>query len=425
MSYSAELDRHIDAHFKPTEFRDLISGAKIDEVKNQMNPFCQVSVNIPAHHAEPRLRRTLAKYAQQASDTFPRSFFEIAVLVNGAAGVDLPSSPAYQGVLEAKDAHPKLNIKLFSKNYGNNGTTIGHIRSDLATLTMVRAAQYGMPLENLVLVTNDADLVNIPANYLQNIHDRFTGDESLAGMTGPVLYPKASLGSDDLALSVQRFMDFWETILRKRHGHRTMRGGNSAFRASSYIEAGGHAKKSRVSENRPLLAKFNSNDPGSVVFDRGMWIETSPRRHLTAIAKGEKVSTKHNNFGKDGDLAEEYRQTTGKLELSKKRFNVLDPRFRKALQDELQTVFHYDLFWAFSRMKGAIKETQTLSREERMAYLYDMLAKQKPEQITELEEDFKLAGAFLGVKIKIHHTNIAISRTTPLRNGILERYRHF
>ena len=425
MPERSALEKHLDRHYQPSDYNRVLRAAQQGETRGGMNPNCRVAVNIPAYYNEPRLGKTLAKYFNQASGQFPHCAFEVDVLVNGPEGVDLAASPAYFAAIAEQRLHPKHNVNVFTLNYAPEDQLIGKIRGDLASMTLVRAVNSGIDLTGFALVTNDADLIGLPNDYLRRIDARFRADQSIDGISGPVLYPRAGLSSDDLVLATQRFHDFLEIIKRHRTGYIRMRGGNSAFRASRYIEAGGH-RKLRIAENRPLAESMTDKRPGSVVYDRGTYIYTSPRRQLFATANEQLVSTRYKAFSRKGDLAEEFRKPIDDVVFPEKRHSVTNPGFPTMLAHEISSVFEHDITSIVMKDRRKAKSAAVTERKlARLtpAELYAEAVDRSPEAVAELIEEFRLAAYFLGVQLAFRNDEIGITRYSPLKRGVLERYR--
>lgn len=403
------LDKFIDSKYRFSEFRDLDARFRTGLGPSSMRYDCAVAVTIPTQYMERRVHATLAIYNQLAAG----NRFEVLMLINGPKGVDLTSSPAFEGVVSAQTDFPKLQISAYTVNYEPSALRIGRIRGDLATMALIRATEASIDPANLAIVTNDADLFGLPDNYVNKIAATLARNTAISGVTGPVKYPNAGLSKDDLVLAVQSFEDAYEKRAREEQGHLLMRGGNSAFNAASYIEAGGHAR-ARVSENRPLLRFLRAQNPQSVIFDEEMWILTSPRRLTMAVKRNQRIAQKHANFGRVGDLAEDYQLPVEELSLPEYTHRVTSPAFQQSLAQELQSAWGFHLITSYRGIEG--KMPTSLS----VAQVYEVLSQKAPEELVRLQNAMKEAGTDIGIKVCFTDERLSVGSIKTLKHNILE-----
>ena len=248
-------------------------------------PICkdvEEIVTIPAFYLEKNLFKTISLYLNQ--NDYETEKFALIILVNGPSEIDISSSKAYKDVLNAQNEFPELTIGFSRVVYelDKNGKIIfGRIRKDLSALALLEAANAGIDIRKLILVTNDADVLYIPPKYLLRIDEIFNSDKE--GVSKPVAltmdydHPMEDYKRNHYLFATRRFLDFLEII--ERHSDNIfMRRGNSAYRAIDYIEAGGFTDV-RVFETVPLtknLLKLGKK----IVYnrDKNLRILTSSRR---------------------------------------------------------------------------------------------------------------------------------------------------
>ncbi len=334
------IKNYVDSLIASTSDRRRIEATESTLVAPEvLDSGIGLSVNIPAHFTEMNLGRTLGQYLKQepySLDPKVKPPFELFVLVNGAPGEDLESSRAYSDAEAFKAKHPDFPLVLGTAHYSPNEARIGTIRRDMAAITLRRALASEHPdIANMILVTNDADLQELPKDYIRSIIDRFKYNPTLAALTGYIDYPEKDLDSEHVFLTVQRFSDVMEVIKRRRDNVFTMRAGNSAFRMIEYVDAGGF-KRSMVSETRPLYKKFKQE--GTVGYDRresGMNIVTSARRQLMALDIGMPQADKYVGFGGENDVAAGYRVPEASLQIPDRHLKYTSRQFRGRVQQEL------------------------------------------------------------------------------------------
>ncbi len=363
-----------------------------------MKPTCRLTINIPAHASERNLGHTLSQYARQAG--LSDIYFEIAVLVNSTEKKeDLRKSPAFKDAIAARNSVP-FPVNVYTKHYQKEASQIGRIRRDLASTTLLRALEGEHPdIGNMILMTNDADLVGIPPEYIRHYLQAFESDESLAGATGAVDLPYDDFYADHVLLSVQRFNQFVETMRRhKLPGNpMIMRGGNSAFRIRDYIRSGGH-NKTRISENRRMYEAIG-RDPAltsKMLPRRSAFITTNARRQLMALASGQTISTQYMRFGLPGDLAEQYRKPPQTIDLPRFSPPVSASEFPELLQNELNAGY---------QKYQAIHESESLQQ---------------------VRVFMRRAASFLGIKIDFNDDDVLlVTNITALRENIIDKYSNF
>lgn len=241
-------------------------------------------------------------------------------------------------------AHPKFPLTLAAITYPKGHVfTIGEARRDLATLTLARAMETTAPvdIDNLILVSNDADTQKVSPNYIKEIVERFDKNPKLAALAGFYDYSSEDFDTDHVFFAFQRISDAYEIINRHRKNNTIMRGGNSAFRMKPYLRKKGNPNEV-VSEHRPLLNGFRHEDPQSVDYaphNSDMSITTSARRQLFARRRGEPLSFSHAKFSRPGDIAEEYLQDRKDFKIPEETTKFTNSEFQTDLQGELDAMY--------------------------------------------------------------------------------------
>ncbi|MBI2019412.1 hypothetical protein HYS95_01945 [Candidatus Daviesbacteria bacterium] len=377
----------------------------------------RVICTIPVHYEERYLLRTLGEYSKQDD----LSSFELFLLVNGKRGADITTSPAYNSILEGRQKYPKLNVAVTGTVYPDKGLRIGLVRKDAAMLALTRAAQSGVDVENLILVTNDADSINIPEDYFTQIIKRFDDNPKLGGLAGFVDYPREDFYGSHLFLSVQRFVDIVEVIQRYKNNHLVMRAGNAAFRVRDYMSAGGHTR-SRISETRPLYRWIRSAG-GEVQFDPQVRIVTSARRQITAIANDIPQSQRYQSFGMEGDLANHYQIAESRLEIPEVCQKVTSSQFPALLEREIQSVYNRYITALYRQVSRSSDRERNLSKSIEDAYARAVMF--RPQAVANIQNLMRRAGFFTGIKLDFEGHVVSIRNIYVLKKLILQKFNNY
>ncbi len=396
-----DIEQFIEMRFRPAEKRALGRIEKSARKPNEpMSPNCRVVINIPVHFGEKNLEKTLLQYLNQTALEGGKEEvgFEIVVLVNGPDGTDLKSTTAYKHAIAIQEKFPELKISVLKSTFQKSELKIGLIRKMLAGYTLKRASEAPeVDLKSLILVTNDADLQKISEEYVTGLTHAFDRNPKLGAVAGFIDYPYEDFYQDQLFLTVQRFNDILETIVRYKDGNIILRGGNSAFRVQDYMEAGGHPRSRIRSENRPLYREIEkARGKEGIQFERHVAkITTSARRQIVAVAENVPIAERYENFGKPGDLAELYQAPVETLVIPESTHKITSPEFTGKLEAELQAVY---------------KKFLNLSPS------------MNSEQVQKL---FHRAAFFAGFKLSFEGETLHVTDISTLRSQVIKKYNHF
>jgi len=346
-------------------------------------------VNIPAHFSEMNLTRTLGEYAKQ---DLPYDQFEVFVLVNGLRGADLADSAAYKDAIAFQQRNPGLPLIVGMTSYAAQELSIGQIRKEMAIVSMKRAIESGVPdVSDMVLVTNDADVQKLHGGYLSYIVQQFLADPNLSAISGFEHYPMEDFDSDHVFYALQRFLDVYSLLKRRRDGRVTLKGLNAAYRLGSYARVGGFANK-HMGEDRRLVSAFKKEDPHSLRAEgprQGMTIVTSARRQLAALGKGVLLADRYWDFGGEGDIGNFYRVPKDELRIPNRTRKFTDRSFRTEIQRQLAHFYHLQ----------ALKYSS-------------------PASIAKIEGEMKLAAAIIGIRISFKRNYGEPSGTILVVDGL-------
>lgn len=417
-----------DFIFESSSDRDLTRLQTIEErlAGNTSLQGKQILVNIPADFQERRLARTLENYLHQ---DLPTDVFEISVLVNSPTSEDILNSPAYVACQDFLTANPSFPLNFTFLEYQPLGRRIGRIRKDLATLTLLRASYADLDPRTTVMVFNDADAVYLDPNYLNRTQIPFIENPKLPALTGFVEYPYEDYYANHLLLALQRFEQMKEIYSRYKESNIIMRGGNSAIRMSSYIEAGGYTRE-RLGENRRMYRYFQSGEQG-VQYNNKVKLVTSPRRQMTALERHVPFGFRYSNFGLQGDLSEDYLIGRHRLQIPELGTKVTNPEFGQMLEMELKNNYLKEILGAFSRSREHqdLDITSDLTHvEETIELIKEILDQDRNnhEILAAIQHKFRRVGFFVGIGIDFDEEGkLVLGDFSILRNNIIEGFSNY
>lgn len=267
--------------------------------RSGMDPQTRCAIMIPAYHNEPGLYHTLMQYNNQTTPEY-----EIIILVNGHHGTKIDESPAYQDSLRFIADNPKSQAVMTHMLHQQGTLKIGILRRELAALALLRAKQSNINLESFILITHDADLERLQPKYLKQLLNRFDSNPQLAALTGFCDYPQDFFERSPYLFLMQRFSDVLEIIHRMKDNHLVFHSANSAYRATEYMNAGGH-RRTRIAEGQAVYKELIRNNK-VVSYHRKQSIVTNPRRQIAAFLDDTRQAARYEHFGTEHEFKELY-----------------------------------------------------------------------------------------------------------------------
>ncbi len=272
--------------------------SKVEELVVQtepMDPACKLTVCIPVagHQEVQNIERTLSSYLNQTAD--PKSF-ELALFVNqpdtSPNGEHIKSDGTFKKIEEFKKQHPELNIRVMQAVLPRGDARIGYVRKLLSDATLRRELARGSN-EDLIMVSNDADLKGVAPEYVQNFIERFEKEPQTDAFMGQLDWDPESYIRNPLVHIGTRLFQYISAQHRKSGRGIESSGANFAYRASIYAAVGGYDSKSIMGEDnlfgRKLLsARRGARDHTPIAYGgaRVSRLYTSSRRAEKAIRDG-------------------------------------------------------------------------------------------------------------------------------------------
>lgn len=387
-------------------------------IENRMDEQCRVSIQIPVHFKERNLFRALECYAKQIWPDWNKldyRNYEVSLLINGPESENLNEKYFVDMVRKFRSQYPWFRLNLYFCNYNNFNISLA--RRDLASFSLQRASDSWVDINSLAIVTNDADALWYPSNYVSRIMHQFDQDPNLHIQTGVIEYPREDYFANHLLLAVNRFYQYFESILNHKKNRFTVRWWNTAIRASIYAESWWHDYHRLKRENLPIYQFVRSHYwLDSVKRDPVMRLVTNARRALFALETWC-LAKQHANFWKEWDFSSQYLTDIDSLILPERDIKVTNSNFDAMLEDQINSYYSKlasDMWFILKR-----KEEWTLEFEE---------AKQRSvQEINLLNQNLKKAAWLLWIEIEFitlpsWEFYVHVSNMDKLRRGIIERY---
>ena len=317
---NVKLDHYkeIDAYFgkqNPDWMSNLQDANR--QIGSEMDRRCRLAVCIPVagHQEEKNIYKTLENYKRQKDkkgNVFNSNLFELILFVNH------PKDKKPDGTLDEIDRfrsdNPDMPVKVVYKQLERADANIGTIRKLATDLALLRHHGRGSGMDDLIIVSNDADCSGMSETYLQNYLDEFSKHENADALLGKIDWEKEAYKKSPLIHMGTRFFQYIDVVYR-HHKNKIEKGvgssgANFAFKSSIYAAVGGYIEGDTVAEDKHLGTMIKTARRGSNTYPieyagNRSKIETNARRAVSALKKGlapaEQWGT---DFGPDDALRE-------------------------------------------------------------------------------------------------------------------------
>lgn len=345
----------------------LQEAPSTSENLSPFSPECRLVFGIPLRDDENDLERSLTAYERLDSEQLKQ--IEVQILLNSLEGES--AHKKVEGIIKR---HPHLKVSLKIHSYPAE-TTLTQVRHDLFKVIESRAK---LSSQEPLIVSHDADLLEISGDYVSQLLEQFDRDPDLDMVAGFVDYPTKDFHQDHLFFAIQLFEDILEEKIREKTGQVVAHGGNTAFRLNALSKPGfGQAFQAN---NMPLYLQSGGKQEGikMVVDDEVMSITSSARRQMSALGARPPVL-----------LANRYHQ---EIEF------VLSESAHKVTSDDFVT-----------------------NLKEQLSSIYTELIKNRPCDLTvgELSQIFLLTGAEIGLDLELSVSDVNVKNANLLKERIL------
>lgn len=274
-----------------------------------ISPEAKIVVAIPVASSQEgkSIYKTLENYAKQKNmdgEPLNPETFEVLLHLNRVKK-NKPDRTESEVSRFTRD-YPEINVRVINRVYKER-KPMGYLRRLISDVVIKRASDAG--LENdLIIVSNDADAIDISEKYLASLIKTFDGTPTVDAALGKIELWDEVLKKYPVFYASNRFIQFIDTALRhESEGTRNhaSSGANYAYRSSVYSAVGGYGDE-RVGEDVILGLKIKiarTNENGTIPLSRypvryvgPAKISTNPRRGLAKYLKGEPVVTQWDDF---------------------------------------------------------------------------------------------------------------------------------
>lgn len=248
--------------------QDAEYRSKVEELAAQtesMSQECKIAVCIPvAGHQEANvIEHTLSAYLNQ---TAGKNTFELVLFVNqpdlSPKGEKIKSDGTLDKIEKFKKEHPELNIRVMQTIIPHSDVRIGNIRKMLSDATIVRSLKRGGK-EDLIMVSNDADLKGVAPEYLENFIEKFQKEPKTDAVMGQLDWDPEAYIRNPLNHIGTRLFQYIAVQHRKAKRGIESSGANFAYRASMYAAVGGYDSQKELGEDNNFGRKITAARSGT------------------------------------------------------------------------------------------------------------------------------------------------------------------
>ncbi|HVX56134.1 MAG TPA: glycosyltransferase [Candidatus Saccharimonadales bacterium] len=277
----------------------------LDKEPKANKPRLVVMIPAAAHQEGGNIRRTLEQYANQ--EDIDRGDFEVVVFANYPRGERRDRT--IREVQQFQRDNPGINVRLIQKRLEKDEANIGWIRKTLTDTVLADLSERGVDLNEVMLVSNDADSQWINPKYLKTIIDKAEASPDTDGFLGFIDWSYDAYKAHPEMLASTRFMQMLETYLRVAKHEVGSSGANFAFRPSIYSAVGGYNPSTPLGEDVVLGRMIKSVRSGAqtrrpiTFLGRSSEVNTSARRALDKLLRdGGAPAAQWDQFGVNDEL---------------------------------------------------------------------------------------------------------------------------
>ncbi len=357
---------------------------RVVESAPPMRPHTEAVITVPAYHEGGNLEKTLRNYAKLGG----RDTFEIVILENHPRSVERDDTPA---VIERMQREfPDMRIVHLYKVFDEK-PPIGLVRKYLADAVLLRKQQVGVN-ENIVLISNDADLEDISEKYATTIINQFKKHKEIDAIGAKWDFPVESFRQFPLFHASQRLWHYLDIAIRYHYlKSPDLIGRNSAFRSSVYAAVGGYNPRAELAEDLEigwLIKEARGYDAKRIGYLNSAWLVSNPRRAVAKMLSGGRIVQQYGDFHVNEDI-----RRAPLEDLLREKRDFEDDEFGK----EVQSIYEHYARW--KKSSGGWMEDDYLERS------------------------FTRAMGWLGVEFQRENNTVIATDLSKLKAG-LERNAH-
>jgi hypothetical protein len=276
----------------------------LDKQPKAENPKVVVMIPAAAHQEGKNIYRTLLQYANQNSD---KEQFEVTVFANNPKGSKRDKT--IKEIQRFQKDHPEVKVRMVERNLEPEEAKIGWVRKTLTDTVLNDLINRGVDLNEVLLVSNDADSYWINPKYISTIMRKAENQPDVDGFLGFLDWSYDAYKAHPEILVGTRLMQMMEIYMRTKTKGVGSSGANFVFRPRVYAAAGGYNTTAPLGEDVQLGRMIRGMRSGGsrrpiAFLGRSSEVNTSGRRALEALLKhgGSPAAQWNLPFGPQDDL---------------------------------------------------------------------------------------------------------------------------
>jgi len=369
LDHYKEADSYFDKMDK--EYKEEIK--KMADELGKMSNENKASICIPVagHQEGGQIYSSLVNFTRQTADN---KKFELCLFVNHPdydrkGEKKIKKDKTLEEIERFKKDYPEMTVKVVYRVISHDKANIGLVRKMLNDAVLFRHHNRGQDVEDLIMISNDANNLGVDPRYVDNFIKKFSEDEDIDGILGQIDWDPEAYTKYPLVHIGTRLFQYHEA--KKRiggHGKVGSSGGNYAFKSSIYAGVGGYQSDATVGEDVLLgqsirLARgssFNTQTYGG----SASRLFTSARRAIHVLEKYGLSAVEQ--WNKSFSAFDDEVRLLKLGDFSKKEINYDDSKFLKQFKINLEHIINRDFNHQVGDIKSPSKfnfyQTNVLSR---------------------------------------------------------------
>ena len=352
---------------------------KFSSAVESMSNMCRITVCIPAFQEEGTIYRTLEAFLNQKDDlgmSLNQNIFEIDIIVNRPE--TMPKDNTVEEIKRfIKEYKNRLKVIFIEKVFKKDEACVGLARKYINDLALLRSLNRKHPEGSLILVSNDADTLEVSNKYIINIIKEFDNDSFVPyidALAGKEDFPIEAYIRVPLLLVSTRLTQFSDTVWRHKQdtpidfrGAKLI-GRNSAVRATTYAIIEGYNPRRVVREDLEIGRKIINLRRGgeTIKYSTICKLTSDPRRPLNKLMESGIGVGQYEDFGSNMEVRKrDWKELANKLSRSIDQLRI--DEIEKEANSYFSGIF-YEYFWPeYDRDEGVMQArvNRSISDEER------------------------------------------------------------
>lgn len=237
-------------HYKETDsYLDKLDPEYKKQIEMLSDQFGEMSkenkltvcIPVAGHQEEKNIYESLKSFTYQDIDL---SKFEISLFVNhpefDKGGNKILPDKTLKEIERFKKEFPNINVKMAYSALQQKQANIGTVRKLLTDTTLFRHHERGENVDDLIILSNDADNKGIAPQYIRSFIEKFKNNPKMDGLLGQLDWDPESYTKYPAIHFGTRLFQYLNIIGRRRSGGLSSSGANFAFKSSIYAAIGGY-----------------------------------------------------------------------------------------------------------------------------------------------------------------------------------------